>query len=188
MILVAAITWRSEYAWTKPSTPTAKSALHVMNDKKLRSAQHCSGKHRFVQFVKKLSKLSSVETKRLVVVVFGGDSGGWGIRCCFFYIPYRSGLMKTVLKIISSRCYRFSKECQSIFPPLSYLSFCTLLLVNWSLGVIFSPPGVVKLKPVAHLVQENVLFFDYAVLLNPVIYILGENLCWIGLIYLHETI
>ena len=48
-----------------------------MKNKKLQSAQQYAGKYRFDQFFKKLSKLSSIETKRvLVVVVFLLGKGG----------------------------------------------------------------------------------------------------------------
>ena len=67
-----------------------------MNNKKLQSAQQYAGKYRFDQFFKKLSKLSSIETKRvLVVVVFllgkgGGELGLWGSLVVFIYLicPY----------------------------------------------------------------------------------------------------
>ena len=64
-----------------------------MNNKKLQSAQQYAGKYRFDQFFK---KLSSIETKRvLVVVVFllekgGGELGLWGSLVVFIYLicPY----------------------------------------------------------------------------------------------------
>ena len=34
----------------------------------------------------------------------------WLFRYCCFYIPYMTGLMKTVLKKISPKCYRFSLD------------------------------------------------------------------------------